>query len=191
MSEAAVLRFNEVSFEHQYKKPLLEEASFTVRESSKITLMGQNGAGKSTLFSLITGDLKPKSGGIFIPDGTTIAIGRQTMAREDLNLTVGEYFAKAFQEIPPDLGRHINRVLEAVNFSISACSNSSLARWATWAASSLLILIFSNESPLEHQCRSVLVYIVSSPLSRRRTRSNSWGVSTSTESCGVTTTLIR
>lgn len=118
MSEVAVLRFNEVSFEHQYKKPILDEASFTVREGSKITLMGQNGAGKSTLFSLITGESKPKSGGIFVPSGTTIATGRQTMAREDLELTVEQYFAKAFSETPPDLGRHINRVLDAVNFSI-------------------------------------------------------------------------
>lgn len=118
MSEEVVLRFSEVSFEYLYKKPILDEVSFTVRNGSKITLMGQNGAGKSSLFGLIRGELKPKSGNIYIPDGTTIGAARQTMDRADLELTIAEYFAKAFQETPPDLGRHINRVMEAVNFSV-------------------------------------------------------------------------
>lgn len=118
MSENTVLRFNEVSFEYQYKKPVLDEASFTVREGSKITLMGQNGAGKSTLFSLIRGEAKPKEGNIYIAPGSTIGTARQTVGREDFALTVEEYFARVFAETPPDLGRHISRVLEAVNFSV-------------------------------------------------------------------------
>lgn len=39
-------------------KWLLDETSFSVREGSKITLMGQNGAGKSTIFKMITGEYK-------------------------------------------------------------------------------------------------------------------------------------
>ena len=41
-----IIRFNKVSFEYG-KKPILNEADFSVREGSKITLMGQNGAGKA------------------------------------------------------------------------------------------------------------------------------------------------
>jgi ABC-type Mn2+/Zn2+ transport system ATPase subunit len=51
-----------VTFVYDEKKELLKDASFTVREHTKITMMGQNGAGKSTIFKLITGDLKPQKG---------------------------------------------------------------------------------------------------------------------------------
>ena len=56
-----ILRFNEATFEYG-RRPILLEADFSVREGSKITLMGQNGAGKSTIFQLITGALKPEAG---------------------------------------------------------------------------------------------------------------------------------
>ena len=48
-----ILRFDEVNYGHNEKKLLLEEASFSVRENTKLTLMGQNGAGKSTMFRLM------------------------------------------------------------------------------------------------------------------------------------------
>lgn len=60
------IRFNEVSFEYSKNKVILNDASFSLRQGAKITLMGQNGAGKSTLLELITGALKPKSGTIHI-----------------------------------------------------------------------------------------------------------------------------
>ena len=50
-----ILRFDGVTYEYVEKKPVLDEASFSVREGSKLTLMGQNGAGKSTMFKLILG----------------------------------------------------------------------------------------------------------------------------------------
>ena len=50
-----IIRFDEVTYGYVAPKLLLNEASFSVREGSKITLMGQNGAGKSTIFKLITG----------------------------------------------------------------------------------------------------------------------------------------
>ena len=50
-----IIRFESVSFEYGHNKPILEEASFTVRRGTKITLMGQNGAGKTTIFGLILG----------------------------------------------------------------------------------------------------------------------------------------
>jgi ATPase subunit of ABC transporter with duplicated ATPase domains len=115
MAEETIIRFNEVSFEHQYKKPILDEVHFVVHRGAKITLMGQNGAGKSTLFSLIRGETKPKGGNIFIAPGSSIATAMQVMDRADLELTVEQYFAKAFHETPGDLGRRISQVLEVVN----------------------------------------------------------------------------
>jgi ABC-type multidrug transport system fused ATPase/permease subunit len=53
-----VLRFDDASFAYnEGKKIILDEASFTIRENTKVTVMGQNGAGKSTLFKLIMQEL--------------------------------------------------------------------------------------------------------------------------------------
>ena len=118
MAEEVILRFDEVSFEYQHDKPILDEASFSVRKSAKITLMGQNGAGKSSLFALIMGELQPKSGRVSITNGASIATARQVMAQEDLVLTVTEYFAKAFEMAQPNLASKISKVLEVVNLDV-------------------------------------------------------------------------
>ncbi|MEK7108346.1 MAG: ATP-binding cassette domain-containing protein, partial [Patescibacteria group bacterium] len=72
-----IIRFEEVSFGYRSEAPLLYEASFSVREDAKLTLMGQNGAGKSTIFKLITGELKPDKGRIHLSPGATIATAKQ------------------------------------------------------------------------------------------------------------------
>ena len=118
MAEEVILRFDEVSFEYAYKKPLLEEASFSVRRGSKITLMGQNGSGKSTMFNLIQGKIKPQKGRISITNDATIGTARQAMDRDDLDLTVEKYFAKAFSMVPGNIKSRINKVLEAVNLTM-------------------------------------------------------------------------
>lgn len=118
MSDEVILRFDEVSFEYLYKKPILEEASFSVRRGSKLTLMGQNGAGKSSLFGLIRGEIKPKSGRISINSGVTIATALQVVAREDWDLSVEEYFAKAFSTPQPNLLSLVSKVMRAVNLEV-------------------------------------------------------------------------
>jgi len=118
MAEEVILRFDEVSFEYVYKKPILAGANFSVRQGSKITLMGQNGAGKSTIFGLIKGELKPKSGLLSITGGATIGTARQTIAQEDLSLTVLAYFSKAFAVVPGNIKSRISKVLEAVDFTV-------------------------------------------------------------------------
>ncbi|MFA6389372.1 MAG: ATP-binding cassette domain-containing protein [Patescibacteria group bacterium] len=118
MAEEVILRFDEVAFEYEEKKPILDAASFSVRKSAKITLMGQNGAGKSSMFALIMGELKPKSGRGSVANNATIATARQVMAREDLDLTVEQYFAKAFEIVPGNLASRISKVLEAVNLDV-------------------------------------------------------------------------
>ena len=46
--------FKEVSFEYDSARPILKEASFSVRRGAKFALMGQNGAGKSTLLKILS-----------------------------------------------------------------------------------------------------------------------------------------
>lgn len=118
MSEQVILRFDNVTFEYVHKKPLLDEASFSVRRGAKLTLMGQNGAGKSTLFSLIKGENKPKSGKINIGDGVTVATANQVIKRDELDLSVEQYFASAFEVEQKNLASQIAKVLNAVNLQV-------------------------------------------------------------------------
>ena len=124
--DEVILRFEDLSFEYEPNKPILNEVSFSVRRNSKITVMGQNGGGKSTIFQLITQGLKPESGNVFISNGLTIAIARQVIPRDELKLTVREFFEKAFQDgvkakLRKDVGKihdidpKIDVVLEVVN----------------------------------------------------------------------------
>lgn len=111
-----IVRFNNVTFGYDEEHPQLEEASFSIRENAKITLMGQNGAGKSTMFKLLTGALKPTEGQIHIQKGAHVATALQVIPRDQMNDTVREYFARAFPEQTLyDLDRRIADVLETVN----------------------------------------------------------------------------
>lgn len=118
MAEEVIVRFDDVTFEYVDKRPVLEGASFSIRRKAKLTLMGQNGAGKSTLFDLLQGELKPKSGRISITNGATIGAAKQTVERSDFDLTVEQYFAKAFEVVPPNLASKMAKAMDAVNFSI-------------------------------------------------------------------------
>ena len=100
MAEQVILSFDEVSFEYKENKPLLDEVSFSIRQGSKITLMGQNGAGKSTLFGLIKGELKSQKGRVSLTNNATIGTASQTVARTDMDLSVADYFGKAFEIVP-------------------------------------------------------------------------------------------
>jgi len=113
-----IIRFNDVSFQYSTNKPILTEASFSVRENSKVTIMGQNGAGKSTIFQLITGELKPDKGEINILNGASIGIALQVMPAEYVGLTVKEFFESTFDNKKHDIDRDIARVLEVVNLSV-------------------------------------------------------------------------
>ncbi len=118
MAEEVILRFNEVTFEYLPKKPLLDEASFSIRKGSKITLMGQNGAGKSTLFNLIRGELQAKSGRISITRDASVGSARQTIKRDEHDLTIEEYLSKVFTPVPKNIKSKIAKALDAVNLKV-------------------------------------------------------------------------
>ena len=117
-SDEVIVKFNDVLFEWATNKPILNGAGFSVRRGSKITLMGQNGAGKSTIFQLITGESKPDSGSVNINKDITIALAKQVISREDLKLTIKEYFKKCFAEKIYDIDKKINDVMEIVNLQM-------------------------------------------------------------------------
>lgn len=118
-NDNVVLRFSDVTFEYDHGKKLLDEASFSVRSGSRITLMGQNGAGKSTIFKMITSELEPTEGQISrSPQDATIAIARQVMPKELAELSVREYFATAFSKIEYSLDKKIQEVFDIVHLAL-------------------------------------------------------------------------
>lgn len=110
-----MVRFDKVSFNYGFNKPILDEVDFSVRRGMKVTIVGQNGAGKSTIFSLITKERQPEEGIINITQKTTIALSRQVIPREELDLSVREFFQKCFKEKVYDIDPRIDDVLEVVN----------------------------------------------------------------------------
>ncbi len=130
-----VLRFSEVSFGYGEHKPILDEASFSVRNGSKIALMGQNGAGKTSLFKLSLGELKPQSGGIFMtPKDAVVGIAKQVIPPDQTSMTVRDWFSATFAEVPYNVDKRIADVLDAVNLKtdldkkLSAHSGGQQAR---------------------------------------------------------------
>ncbi len=113
-----IVKFNNVTFAWQDTKLILDEVNFSVRQNSKITLMGQNGAGKSTIFELIMGKSTPDSGAVNISNNITIASARQVIHRQDLELTVKEFFEKCFAKKVYDIDVKIKNVLEITNLSV-------------------------------------------------------------------------
>jgi ATPase subunit of ABC transporter with duplicated ATPase domains len=110
-----VIRFEKVSFEYGHNKPILDTVDFSIRRGMKVTIMGQNGAGKSTLFSLITGSNVPEEGNIHLAQRATIALSRQVIPRDELDLTVRAFFEKCFSQKVYDIDPKIDEVLEVVN----------------------------------------------------------------------------
>ncbi len=111
----SVISFEKVTFEFGPNKPILDEVDFSVRRGRKVTVMGQNGAGKSTLFEMITGKIKPEEGKINILNNTSIAISRQVIPREEMDLSVRDFFLKRFTSKVYDIDPRIDDVLEVVN----------------------------------------------------------------------------
>jgi ATPase subunit of ABC transporter with duplicated ATPase domains len=114
-NDDVAVRFNKVTFEYGHKKPILNEVSFALRRGTKFTIMGQNGAGKSTILNLITGSLKENDGSIYVDPRLKIAYAKQVIPREQMELSVKEYFEQFFQEKIYNIDPKIDSVLDLVN----------------------------------------------------------------------------
>jgi len=112
---AGLITFKDVSFEYDVNYPVLTETSFSIRRGAKLTLMGQNGAGKSTIFGLIMKKLSADEGDVNVFPGTSVAISQQVIPREDLTLSIQDFFEKCFKEKVYAIDPMIDSVLEIVN----------------------------------------------------------------------------
>lgn len=118
MSNETIIRFSNVSFKFEGGRIILDEADFSIRKGSKITIMGQNGAGKSTIFKMITGEIKNKYGTISIDKDATIGIAFQSMPLEDRTLDLRSYFRKYANDDAFNIDVKIQNILETVNLKV-------------------------------------------------------------------------
>jgi ATP-binding cassette subfamily F protein 3 len=110
-----IIRFEKVSFAYNDKSVILDEANFSVRKNSIVTIIGQNGAGKSTIFKLLLKKIRPQSGKINLENGATVGIAEQMIAPEKLGLTVLEYFQTALPDMKYGIEGLIDKILDTVS----------------------------------------------------------------------------
>lgn len=133
-NDEIILRFNKVSFEYGHDRQILHEADFSLRRGMKVALMGQNGAGKSTIFNLITRVLTPEAGMVSTNSDMTIALAKQVIAPEQLQLTVRNFFEQFFTKKIYNIDVRIADVLKVVHLvarltqKVSSLSGGQQAR---------------------------------------------------------------
>ncbi|EKE26332.1 MAG: hypothetical protein ACD_4C00326G0002 [uncultured bacterium (gcode 4)] len=133
-----IVRFNDVSFDFWPNKILLNEANFSVRRWSKITIMWQNGAGKSTIFKMITWSLKPRYWIINVDKWLTVGIAHQVMLPDDRELTVQAFFRKYFLDKSIyNIDSKIDSILEVVN--LKAPLDRIVKSFSGWQQARLLL----------------------------------------------------
>lgn len=133
-----IVRFDNVSFAYNDgRHPILLESDFSIRQNTKISIMGQNGAGKTTIFKMITGEISPQEGKINIVQWNSIAIARQVIPRDQLNLSIKEFFETAFTDKDYQIDKKIEEVLQAVNFD--APRDKPIKEFSGWQQARLLL----------------------------------------------------
>lgn len=141
-----IINFNNVSFSfNDWKNLILEESSFTIRENTKITIMWQNWAWKTTIFKLITWELKPQNWRVNIVNWFSIAIAKQILSRDELDLTLRQYFEKAFSEKDYQLDKKIEKVLKEINFNWPI--DKKLKDYSGWQQARLLLAFALIQDP--------------------------------------------
>lgn len=97
----AIIRVSNMSFQYPgTSKPQISEITFQCSLGSRIAVIGPNGAGKSTLVNVLTGELIPTSGDIYVHENIRIAyIKQHAFAHIDnhLDMTPSEYIQWRFQ----------------------------------------------------------------------------------------------
>ena len=85
------VNFDNVHFEYQKGKPILNGISFSVKKGEKIAFVGNSGGGKSTIISLLPRFYKLKSGEITI-DGTSIEDFKINSLRNNISIVLQDNF---------------------------------------------------------------------------------------------------
>ena len=85
-----VIRGEGISFSYENGGEIFRDASFRIRNRSRVAVVGENGAGKTTLLKLITGEYPLEKGSIYVAPKVAIGLLSQNMASLDCGKTVLE-----------------------------------------------------------------------------------------------------
>ena len=97
---------------------VLDNVSFALEENDKLGVIGVNGCGKSTLFKVITGELSPDSGNVYVGGGKTLGVLKQDDAFE-VDETAGDNALSQMIAAFPELLAEEER-LETLQFDLLA-----------------------------------------------------------------------
>ncbi|CAN6635598.1 elongation factor 3B [Trichomonascus vanleenenianus] len=99
--QKAIVKVSNMSFQYPgTSKPQVTNINFQCSLSSRIAVIGPNGAGKSTLINVLTGELLPTTGDVYVHENARIAyIKQHAFAHIDnhLDKTPSEYIQWRFQ----------------------------------------------------------------------------------------------
>ncbi|KAK9475470.1 armadillo-type protein [Dipodascopsis tothii] len=99
--QKAIVKVSNMSFQYPgTSKPQIQGINFQCSLSSRIAVIGPNGAGKSTLINVLTGELLPTTGEVYVHENCRIAyIKQHAFAHIDnhLDSTPSEYIQWRFQ----------------------------------------------------------------------------------------------
>ncbi|ODV96319.1 hypothetical protein PACTADRAFT_40584 [Pachysolen tannophilus NRRL Y-2460] len=99
--QKAIVKVSNMSFQYPgTSKPQIQNINFQCSLSSRIAVIGPNGAGKSTLINVLTGELLPTEGEVYVHENCRIAyIKQHAFAHIDSHLdkTPSEYIQWRFQ----------------------------------------------------------------------------------------------
>ncbi len=85
---AVVIRGEDICFSYEDGREIFENASFQIRNRSRVAIVGENGAGKTTLLNLIRQEYTLNKGTIYVVPKASIGLLDQNMASLDLEKTV-------------------------------------------------------------------------------------------------------
>ncbi len=103
-----LLRLDKVSLTYG-PRPLLDQASLDIRRGERVCLVGRNGEGKSSLIRLLTGEIAPDGGEVWLRPNTRIAHLAQEVSA-DSDETVFDVVAGGL----PECGRLLSQYHHAV-----------------------------------------------------------------------------
>ena len=145
--------------------------SFDVYKKNKIGFIGVNGAGKSTLFKVLTGELQPDEGGVFIGRDTVIGYMEQhacsgsdkTMLEELLTVFDDVISAeKELDEISEKLigeGSGNDELIARQQFLLDLFERRGGLTYQSRARSALIGLGFSESDFLKAYLAFIVIYV--------------------------------
>jgi ATP-binding cassette subfamily B protein len=80
-SKEASIRFENVSFDYDVRRTIIQNISFEVPDGKKVAIVGPTGAGKSTISRLLFKFYNPKSGSIYVNNQNIKEISQQSLRK--------------------------------------------------------------------------------------------------------------